>query len=121
MSLKGLSSLAQHCRGRCWDECCACKKLGEILAHHKFRHVGRCGVGCGLQEKSFNVLNAGVNLTGRECLTPGAPGCFLGPTPSPLRMAPTRFTQGQGPAQGGTHPGKSARAPRLRSGTMARS
>lgn len=115
VSLKGRRSLAPRRPGRCWHECCACENRREILAHHEWRHVGHGGVGQQLQGKRFNVLNGGVNLTDSRCLAPGAPGC-LRPTPSPLRMAPSRCTLGHGPARGGTRPGGRAAQPGLDQG-----
>lgn len=99
LGLEGLSSLAQHCRARYGNECCACQDLREMLAHHKFRPVGYCGAGRGLQ-KIFNVLNSGVNLTD-NAWPPRAPGCFLRPTPQPSENGSHQAPWRQDPAREG--------------------
>lgn len=55
---------------------CACKNLGEILAQHKLMLVRRWELGRGVQEKRSDVLNGGVNLTGRPSGL-GARGSWL--------------------------------------------
>lgn len=78
LGLKGQSSLAQHCRGRCARECPACEEdLGVILTHHKFSPVGHHWARRELQ-KRFNVLNSGMSPTDRQYLAPTGSRLLLG-------------------------------------------
>lgn len=82
-----------------------------MLAHHKFRPVGYCGAGRGLQ-KIFNVLNSGVNLTDNAWPS-RAPGCFLRPTPQPSENGSHQAHWGAGSSQRGACPGRRAHTPQL--------
>ena len=108
LGLKGLSSLAQHHRGRLGITAPPGKTSGRYLPAV---HFARCGTGRRFQEKRFNVLNDGMNLaeTQRAALP-------LLETKPPA-LCPGAL--GHCPAMGVPRPGKRASAPQLGPGTEA--
>lgn len=81
---------------------CACKNLGEILAQHKLMQVRRWELGRGVQEKRSNVLNGGVNLTGRPSGL-GALGSWL---PLETHSQPPENNAHQVPSGAGSSQGR---------------